>query len=248
MARTLSTDPQPLSRRNARWIVRQRWAVLIVALLATVAAASGVPNLDLATDYRVFFSPDNPDLAAYEEVENIYTKNDNVLFALRPKSGDVFTPELLETMRGLTGDAWQIPYSTRVDGLTNFQHTWADGDDLIVEDLVGPGPITADVVTRARDVGLSEPQLVSRLVARDARTAGINVRISLPGDSKAELPATVAHVRELLATYRAAHPDLEIHASGIAMMNWAFAEAPMLDMPFVMPLMFGARNKWSGGM
>ena len=118
--------------------------------MATVAAASGVPNLDLATDYRVFFSPDNPDLAAYEAVENIYTKNDNVLFALRPRSGDIFTPELLETMRGLTEDAWQIPYSTRVDGLTNFQHTWADGDDLIVEDLVGAGPITADIVARAR--------------------------------------------------------------------------------------------------
>ena len=241
MTSTLGTiDPRPPSDRYARWIVRQRWAVLIVVLLATAAAAAGVPKIDLATDYRVFFSPDNPDLAAYEAVENIYTKNDNVLFALRPRSGDVFTPELLETMRALTEDAWQIPYSTRVDGLTNFQHTWADGDDLIVEDLVGPGAITADVVARARDVGLSEPLLVGRLVAEDARTAGINVRISLPGDSKAELPETVEHVRQLLVTYRAANPDVEIHASGIAMMNWAFAEAPMLDMPFVMPLMFGA--------
>lgn len=194
----------------------------------------------LATDYRVFFSPDNPDLTAYEAVENVYTKNDNVLFVLQPQDGDVFTPRVLEALRSLTEDAWQIPYSTRVDGITNFQHTWADGDELIVEDLVGPGEITEEVVTRARDVALAEPTLVGRMVSTDARTSGINVRISLPGESKTELPDTVEHVRALLAQYRAAYPDLEIHASGIAMMNWAFAEAPMRDMPFVMPLMFGA--------
>ena len=143
-----------------------------------------MPKLGLATDYRVFFSPDNPDLAAYEAVENIYTKNDNVQFVLRPESGDVFTPRVLEAIRSLTEEAWQIPYSTRVDGITNHQHTWADGDELIVEDLVGPGAITEDVVARARAAALTEPLLTGRLISKDARTAGINVRISLPASRR----------------------------------------------------------------
>jgi len=37
-----------------------------------------------------------------------------------------------------------------VDSITNFQHTWAKGDELIVEDLVGEGVITPSVVERAR--------------------------------------------------------------------------------------------------
>ncbi len=122
----------------------------------------------------------------------------------------MFTPRVLALVRDLTEDAWQIPNSTRVDGITNFQHTWADGDELIVEDLVGEGEITTAAVNRART------------------------------ESKTELPATVEHVRMLLDKYRTAYPEVEIHASGIAMMNYAFAEAPMRDMPFVMPLMFGA--------
>ena len=206
----------------------------------TGAAAAGLPSLTLASDYRVFFSADNPDLAAYEEVEDIYTKNDNVLFSVRPRSGDAFTPEALDATRTLPEDAWQILHSTRVDSITNFQHTWADGDDLVVEDLVGPGTIDQSTVQRAREVALSEPLLVGRLVSSDAVTTGINVRIALPGESATELPETVTHVRALLDEFRATHPDIEIHASGIAMMNWAFAEAPMLDMPVVMPLMFGA--------
>jgi predicted RND superfamily exporter protein len=232
--------PENRTQRYARWVIRHRWLVLGLALVATVAAASGLPKLGLATDYRTFFSEDNPDLAAYEAVENIYTKNDNVLFVIRPEEGEVFTPRVLGMLRSLTDDAWQIPHSTRVDGITNFQHTWADGDDLIVEDLVADGEITAEIVARAREVGTAEPLLAGRLVSADARTTGVNVRISLPGASKAELPATVEHVRGLLEKYRADYPDLEIHASGISMMNWAFAEAPMRDMPVVMPLMFGA--------
>ncbi len=236
----LTPEPTQRTERFARWVIRHRWLVLALALATTVAGAAGLPKLDLATDYRTFFSADNPDLAAYEAVENIYTKNDNVLFVIQPHDGDVFAQPVLEAMRGLTEDAWQIPNSTRVDGITNFQHTWADGDDLVVEDLVGPGEINPDMASRARAVALSEPLLAGFLVSEDARTAGVNVRISLPGESKAELPATVEHVRALIDEYRGRYPDLEIHASGIAMMNWAFAEAPMLDMPIVMPLMFGA--------
>lgn len=226
--------------RYTRWVLRHRGLVVMLALALTVAAGAGVPKLGLATDYRVFFSEDNPDLAAFDAVENTYTKNDNVLFVLRPRDGDVFTPRVLGLVRALTEDSWQIPYSTRVDGITNFQHTWADGDELIVEDLVGDGEITTDVAARARAVALAEPLLAGRLVAPDARTTAVNVRVSLPGDSKDELPATVSHVRELLAQYRADYPDVEIHASGVAMMNAAFAEAPLRDMPLVMPLMLGA--------
>ena len=42
----------------------------------------------------------------------------------------------LEAVEELTEGAWQIPFALRVDSITNFQHTWADGDELIVEDLV----------------------------------------------------------------------------------------------------------------
>jgi predicted RND superfamily exporter protein len=228
------------TERYARWVIRHRWLVLIAALVTTVAAASGVPGLGLATDYRTFFSDDNPDLAAYEAVEDVYTKNDNVLFVIRPNDGDVFSPRLLGLVRDLTEDAWQIPNSTRVDGVANFQHTWADGDDLIVEDLVGRGEITPAVSERARRVATTEPLLAGRLVAPDAGTTGVNVRISLPGESVDELPATVEHVRSLLDRYRADYPDVEIHAAGIAMMNWAFAESPTRDFGFVMPLMFAS--------
>ena len=123
-------------QRYARWVVRRRWPVLIVALLLVGVAASGVANLGLAANYRVFFGSDNPDLAAFEAVQNIYTKNDNILFVVAPADGEVFSNATLAALEELTAEAWQIPFSIRVDSITNFQHTRAEEDDLIVEDLV----------------------------------------------------------------------------------------------------------------
>ena len=65
----------------------------------------------------------------------------------------------------------------------------------------------------ARGVALTEPLLAKRLVLEDAGATGVNVRISLPGESGDELPATVEHVRTLLDQYRAEYPDVEIHAA-----------------------------------
>jgi predicted RND superfamily exporter protein len=224
--------------RFTRWVIRWRRSVLTAGVAVAVVAGAGARHLGLSTDYRTFFSDDNPDLVAYENVEDVYSKNDNVLFVVKPESGDVFTPRTLEAVRWLTEESWQIPNSTRVDALSNFQHTWADGDELIVEDLVGSGEITGGVADRARSVALSEPLLMGRLVSPDGASTGVNVRISLPGESTDELPATVERVREIEREFRDRYPNIEIQSTGVALLNMAFAEAPMKDAPLVMPAMF----------
>jgi predicted RND superfamily exporter protein len=234
------TPQEGLLARFSRWVIRYRKSVLMAGVGLAALAGVGARHLGLSTDYRTFFSEDNPDLVAYEELEDIYSRNDNVLFVVRPKSGDVFTERTLEAIRDLAEDAWQIPSSTRVDALTNFQHTWAAGDELIVEDLVDTGEITREMAERARSVAMNEPLLVGRLVSKDGLSAGVNVRISLPGEVRSELPATVDAVRRLEQEYRDRYPGLEIQSTGVALLNMAFADAPTKDAPLVMPAMFVA--------
>ena len=232
-----STDPR--IERYIDFIIRRRWAVLIAAILVAVGVGTGARHLGLSTNYRTFFGDDNPDLLAFEAVENIYTKNDNVLFVVQPDEATVFNARTLEAVAELTERAWKIPYSTRVDSITNFQHTWAEEDDLVVEDLLPPGHPDQQAVDRVRQVSLTEPLLRDRLVDAEGRTTGINVRIHLPGLSEAELPAVVEHVRGLQAEFGERYPDHHFALTGFAMLNNAFADAPLRDMPVVMPLMFG---------
>ena len=117
-------------------VIRWRWPILLLTVLLVAVAASGGRFLWFNTDYRVFFSEDNPQLNSFDELQNVYGKNDNVLFVLAPKDGEVFTAPTLAAVERLTEQAWQIPFSVRVDSVTNFQHTRAVGDDLFVADLV----------------------------------------------------------------------------------------------------------------
>ncbi len=230
---------QPLTvARYGHWVVNHPWRVVLLVLMLVGAAASGMRFLSLTTDYRVFFSADNPELLAFEELENTYTKNDNVMFILAPAGGDVFTEQSLRAVIELTEKAWQTPYSIRVDSLSNFQYTEAEGDDLIVRDLVSEDGLDAASREKIRRIALTEPALVNRLVSERGHVTGISVTVQLPGKRMSEVPEVVAFARELADEMRAAYPDIEVRLSGLVLMNNAFSEASQYDMQTLVPLSF----------
>jgi predicted RND superfamily exporter protein len=225
--------------RFTSWVIRRRWLVIAASLGVTVLCVLGMGRLSLSNNYRVFFSDQNPQLRAFEALERIYTKNDSILFVLQPEGRDVFTPEVLRIVHELTEHAWQVPFSTRVDSVTNFQHTRAEEDDLVVEDLVpDPGSLDAAGAARVRAIALAEPLLNGLLVAADGATTGVNVRIHPPGKSRREISEAVAYARGMMAELRAKHPDLRVELTGTTMLSNAFAEAPEEDVRFLLPLMY----------
>ena len=230
-----------MTRTLAEWLVDRRWLLFCAALGLLGVAAGGARFLGFSNDYRVFFSRENPQLLAFEELQNTYTKSDNVLFALAPADGEVFSPQTLAAVEWLTEQAWQIPYSIRVDSITNFQHTRAEGDDLIVEDLVsGAADYDPRQLQAVRAVALHEPLLVNRLIAPDGRVTGINVTIQLPGvDPAAEMPEVVDFSRRLAARFEQRFPPIDTHLTGVVLLNNAFSENSLKDMSTLVPLMFG---------
>ncbi|HED18467.1 MAG TPA: RND family transporter [Gammaproteobacteria bacterium] len=229
-----------MSRSFAEQLVRWRWLLLVLVLAGVGFAASGARFLTLSNDYRVFFSAENPQLIAFEELQNTYTKSDNVLIVLAPKDGNVFTPQTLEAVEWLTEQAWQIPYSIRVDSITNFQHTYAEGDDLVVEDLVTDAPdLDEQDLSRIRAVAVNEPLLVDRIVSPSGHVTAVNVIIQLPGlDPAAEVPEVASFTRDLADRLTGRYPDLQVHLTGIVFLNNAFSEMAMADMQTLVPLMF----------
>jgi predicted RND superfamily exporter protein len=223
----------------AKWVIKYRWLVIVATIVAVFIAAAGLPRLFFSTDYRYFFSSENPELTAFEELQNTYTKNDNVLFALEPKNGNVFTPEILTVIEDLTRASWQIPYSLRVDSITNFQHTEADGDDLKVGDLVtGGASLSTEEIARIKKIALSEPLLMNRIITERSDITGVNVTINLPGKSIMEVPEVVAFAREMADDIRAKHPDIKVYLTGTTVMNNAFSEASQGDIQKLNPIMF----------
>jgi predicted RND superfamily exporter protein len=221
------------------WVIRFRWWIILATLLVVAVAASGARFLDFSSDYRVFFSKENPQMQAFDALQNTYTKNDNVMIALAPKNGQVFTRENLAAIEELTKQAWQIPYSIRVESVTNFQHSWADGDGLVVEDLVKNAMSLSDrYLEQKKKVALSEPLLINRLISTTAHVTGINVTINLPGKTITEVPEVASFVRNMADDFRANHSEFNVYLTGVAMINNQFVESGQQDMQTLVPIMF----------
>ena len=104
--------------RFTRGVLRFRWMVVLAAVLGAVTIGSGAYNLEFASNYRVFFSDENPELVAFENLQATYTKNDNFVFVLEPSDGDAFSTDTLAAVESLTEAAWRIPFAIRVDSIS----------------------------------------------------------------------------------------------------------------------------------
>ena len=223
-------------------VIRYKWLVTVTLLAAVVISASRAGDFlgNFKSDYRVFFADENSQLLAFEAMQRIYSKSDNVAFIVSPKDGQIFTQETLTALWTITEAAWQLPYSTRVDSITNFQHTTAVGDDLLVEDLVlDPTNLTEQRISAIRNIVLNEPLLKKRLISPQGHVSVVNVTVQLPGiDKTKEVPQVSAAARAMRDAMQALLPDVDIRLSGMVMMNTSFPEASQEDMSTLIPLMF----------
>ncbi|WP_242117480.1 efflux RND transporter permease subunit [Aestuariivivens sediminicola] len=215
----------------ARFVIKNKWYVFVSAVaLTTVLGLQGVMKFD--GDYHVFFSKSNPELEAFDALQEKYTKDDNVILVLSPKNKNVFTKENLTAIEELTTEAWNTPYSSRVDAITNFQYTRAEYDDLYVDDLSYDSANKTDSEIGAiRDVALNEPMLVSRIINPEGSVTAINITVRLPGeDSALEVPEVMNSIRKMTSEFQKNHPQFQIHISGMVPLTTAFFEASMKDM------------------
>jgi len=222
----------------ADWIVRWRWPVIILAVLMALGAASGGRFLAFNTDYRVFFSDDNPQLMAFEELQETYTKIDNIQFVVESLDGDAVTPDVMQAVEKITQEAWLLPFALRVDSVSNFQHTTATADDLLVADLVeGARNLTAEQLEQVRKIAQHEPSLKTILISGDSAVTAVNVTFQMPEKAMDEVPTAAAAARKLAGEVESAYP-VKIYLNGMVMMNNAFMESSMNDMGTLVPAMY----------
>ncbi len=229
----------PVLNRYVAAILRRRWLVASLATLLMLVMTGGARFIVVTNDYRILFGEDNPQLAAFDSLENTYSASNTVLIAIAPREGSVFTRETLGTIEELTEAAWRAPYSSRVDALTNYSHSEAFGDDLIVEPLVEDAQSLSDAnLARIERVALSAPDLAGRMVSHDGRVGGLAINFVLPENLDAAVIEITDYFNALLDQARTDHPDIGFYLTGDVVMNRAFADATQDDIRTLAPIMF----------
>ena len=226
-------------KRLANLIIKNRAKAAITSLLLALVVFSGIPNLKLDTDGRVFMAAENPDKILLDKFEQEFAKDDNLAIIVVPQDGEVFTPRTLRAIHALTEELWNLPYVRLVNSITNFQNTYADGDMMVVEDLVPePSKVTNEVAAAVKKVALKRIEIQNSLINKDGSATGISVIFRLPGmDLASEIPNINAEAEPIFSRYRAEYPDIMFKVSGSVAISQAFATASQKDGETLTPAM-----------
>lgn len=238
MLRNFYTWLDRFALRLETWAIDHARVVLALGLLFALVAGLGLLRISFANDYRIFFESDDPQRAAHERSEARFTGSDTVNIVIHAPKGDLFVPRRIQAVAEATEAAWSIPYATRVDSLTNHQHSYGENDDLIVEPLVEDAAALEPAdIARIKRIALTEPAIQGRLLSKDGRTAQIVITLPLPSNDAAAMTRVSKRVEQLKQRLSFAYPDLRIATSGVVLLSHSFYSVAQSDMAKLVPVM-----------
>lgn len=227
------------SDRIAQWILRYNWTLAAILAVVLIGLFAGIPRLQFSADNRAFFGSANQEFRDLEALDETYSGSSGLLFMIVPPSGAEFAPTTLSALQAMTEDAWQIPFVLRVDSPINYNQSYSEGDDIIVEPLLADdGEITTEDAERFRDIALDTPELMNRLIGPEGRAYGISVQVILPGDDRNARNQVADYMNGLTEQWLADNPGFEIRTTGSILGGLALVQAARDDLTTLVPLAF----------
>lgn len=221
----------------AKKIVHHPRALLVMVIAVIAACGYGLKNLTFDSDYKKFLS--EPEQQALEEFDKTYTKDMTLMIVVSAKESDaIFTSKNLQTIEKLTQESWKIPNALRVDSLTNFQNTRAQGDDLEVKDLVkGAEALTPEQINDIKKIASVDPRLKRRLISENGQHAIILINFNITEKEYEKLEKSVLATYNLVRKIERENPDIELRTTGGAILSYGVRQIALDDTKQNIPLM-----------
>lgn len=225
-----------------QWILTKPKTVILLTLLITAVACIGYKNIALNSSYKSFFDADNALLIAMNQQEATYAKYDNMMIIVGNENGDVFAPSALSAINQITEAGWQAPYSSRVDSITNYNHTQGLEDELIVshlfESFENDALPSESEIKKAKDIIMSTPSLLGNYIAKDASAATIFITFEISDNPLDESYEISQYIHQQVDQVKANHPHLTFHITGTVENATAFTDATLQDVLTLIPLAY----------
>ncbi len=213
------------------------WAVAIITVALLIPALYGCSKLQFTPDFFIYFSDDNPQLAALRTLENEFDKQENLIFIVESShsGGLIYQRDIIRFIAELTEAAALIPHVRRVESLTNFQKLWVDGDNIHTHDLV---PSDADLLDQVflhelQTYAENQPRLLNNLVNKDGELALVVAQLSLPDEKLWASQHVVMAARKLLEQQQT--DAVRVQLFGTTIVNQALEEAFNQDLSALIP-------------
>ena len=149
-------------------VYRRKYVALACMLLMTFALASQTAKLKIDTRDESFFHDDDPALIAYNTFRDTFGQDDMFIIAMKPQDG--LTRKFFATLYQIHNELEaSVPYLDDITSLVNGRIVRAEGDTLIVEDLMKKPPETHAELNRVLNL-IDRYPLYEKLLVSDDRS------------------------------------------------------------------------------
>ena len=156
-------------------VYNRKYVALACMLLITLALAGQISKLTIDTRDEGFFHDDDPILIAYNTFRDTFGQDDMFIIAMKPQDG--LTRKFLTSLHQIHAELEaSVPYLDDIKSLVNGRIVRAEGDTLIVENLMKKPPETDSQLNRVLSLMERYPLYEKLLVSNDRSMAFILIK------------------------------------------------------------------------
>jgi hydrophobe/amphiphile efflux-3 (HAE3) family protein len=200
-------------RKYTTWVVNNRWVIIALTLIITVAMGAKGNTLKVIIDPDKMLPQDHPYIMTTNEVERIFGSRWVMEIGITPKTGDAFQPAVLEKVKKITDALQANPLTVKSTILSiaarRAKNIKGDADGMSVLPLMDKVPTTPEGLEALRKAVHSNPVFENGIISKDDRTLAIMSDFRLSQG----FGGIVASINPIIDSVR--DPSVEIHVSGL---------------------------------
>ncbi|MBI3607664.1 MAG: MMPL family transporter [Nitrospirae bacterium] len=164
-------------KRAVEFVVRHPWWVLGVTALVTAVLGVQMTRVRMVIDPKTILPQHHPYVQLNNVIEEVFGGSRVVVVGIVAKHGDIFTPEILATIKTLTDEVKKIPGIKEENVISladrKVKFVTANGDAIEVQRLMPEVPKTPEEIAAFKRRIFSNDLYLKSLISEDGRAAAI---------------------------------------------------------------------------
>ena len=223
----------------AKLLIKYRYLSIGLVIIVVCLLATGLTKLTFNPDLETYFPEGHPAVVRYNEIDDMFIPTDNLIIAVHSNEGTLFNSDNLKVIEELTRKSWTIPYSVRVDSLTNYSYVKSVNDDLIVEPFIEEAEKKSiEFIEKRKDLVAGEDIIYKSLISEDKKTSVVSIIVDPPGPNKEDQNSElINYILGFIEPIKESNENLDIRLLGNPYLDYISPRIVKAEMPVVMPLM-----------
>ena len=223
----------------AKLLIKYRYLSIGLVIIVVCLLATGLTKLTFNPDLETYFPEGHPAVIRYNEIDDMFIPTDNLIIAVHSNEGTLFNGDSLKVIEELTRKSWTIPYSVRVDSLTNYSYVKSVNDDLIVEPFIEEAEKKSiEFIEKRKDLIAGEDIIYKSLISEDKKTSVVSIIVDPPGPNKEDQNSElINYILGFIEPIKESNENLDIRLLGNPYLDYISPRIVKAEMPVVMPLM-----------